>query len=122
MQLEPLVVANNNTSMGGAQSCPGLANMTDPRDGQINPTVQMGSQGWLKKYMNIGDIVDCRNDQNPLLLQKWFYNDNSRECDIYSGLYQLDEVMQGSLQIGVQGICPPDWHVTTDREFGTLTD
>lgn len=109
------------TSTGGAQSCPGLAQFTDPRDGQVYPTVQIGSQCWMKTNLNIGSIITIKQDQDPAQLQKWCYGDVSGNCDTYGGLYQWDEVMQGSTQIGVQGICPPGWHVPTDGEYATLT-
>lgn len=109
------------TSTGGAQSCPGLPEFTDPRDGQVYPTVQIGTQCWMAKNLNIGTIIDTRHDQDPNQLQKWCYGDISGNCDVYGGLYQWDQVMQGSTQIGVQGICPPGWHVPTDGEYATLT-
>jgi uncharacterized protein (TIGR02145 family) len=109
------------TSTGGAQSCPGLAQFTDPRDGQVYPTVQIGSQCWMKTNLNIGSVISIKQDQDPAQLQKWCYGDVSGNCDTYGGLYQWDEVMQGSTQIGVQGICPPGWHVPTDGEYATLT-
>jgi uncharacterized protein (TIGR02145 family) len=109
------------TSTGGAQSCPGLAEFTDPRDGQVYPTVQIGSQCWMKTNLNIGAIVPIKQDQDPSQLQKWCYGNVSGNCDVYGGLYQWDQIMQGSTQIGVQGICPPGWHIPTDGEFATLT-
>ena len=110
-----------NTSPGGAQSCPGLATFTDPRDGQIYPTVQIGSQCWMKKNLNIGSVIELHLDQDPTKFEKWCYGNVSGNCDLYGGLYQWEEIMQGSTQIGVQGICPPGWHVPTDGEFATLT-
>jgi uncharacterized protein (TIGR02145 family) len=110
-----------NTSAGGAQSCPGLATFTDPRDGQVYPTVQIGSQCWMKKNLNIGSIIEIHLDQDPNKLEKWCYGNVSGNCDVYGGLYQWEEVMQGATQIGVQGICPPGWHVPTDGEYATLT-
>jgi uncharacterized protein (TIGR02145 family) len=110
-----------NTTQGGEQSCPGLAVLVDPRDGQTYPTVQIGSQCWMAKNLNIGTIIDSKHDQDPAQLQKWCYGDVSGNCDLYGGLYQWDQVMQGSTQIGVQGICPPSWHVPTDGEYADLT-
>jgi uncharacterized protein (TIGR02145 family) len=110
-----------NTTQGGAQSCPGLAVLVDPRDGQQYPTVQIGERCWMAKNLNIGTIIDSKHDQDPSQLQKWCYGDVSGNCDLYGGLYQWDEVMQGSTQIGIQGICPPGWHVPTDGEFAELT-
>jgi uncharacterized protein (TIGR02145 family) len=110
-----------NTSSGGAQACPGLATFTDPRDGQVYPTVQIGSQCWMKKNLNIGSVIEIHVNQDPTKFEKWCYGNVSGNCDEYGGLYQWDEVMQGSTQIGVQGICPPGWHVPTDGEYATLT-
>lgn len=110
-----------NTSAGGSQSCPGLPSYTDPRDNQVYPTVQIGSQCWMKKNLNIGSVIELHVNQDPSKFEKWCYGNASGNCDVYGGLYQWDEVMQGSTQIGVQGICPPGWHVPTDGEFATLT-
>ncbi len=38
-----------------------------------------------------------------------------------AGLYQWDEMMQGSTTPGEQGICPTGWHIPTDGEWTALT-
>jgi len=50
-------------------------------------------------------------------------------CSYYPGgapneglLYQWSAAMDGSTTEGVQGICPPDWHVPTDAELKTLVE
>jgi uncharacterized protein (TIGR02145 family) len=100
--------------------CPGMATFTDARDGQVYPTVQIGSQCWMKKNLNVGTRIETTVGQNPLSLEKWCYDNNEDNCDIYGGLYQWDVIMQGAEQQGVQGICPDGWHVPTDGEWGTL--
>ncbi|NVO19829.1 MAG: hypothetical protein HXX13_09015 [Bacteroidetes bacterium] len=109
------------TGGGTGTSCPGMATFVDTRDGQVYPTVQIGSQCWMKKNLNIGSVIEIHVDQDPTTYQKWCYGNVSGNCDIYGGLYQWDEIMQGSTQIGIQGICPDGWHIPTDGEFATLT-
>lgn len=109
-----------NTTQGGSQSCPGLAVLVDPRDGQEYPTVQIGSQCWMAKNLNIGEIIELHQDQDPTKYQKWCYGNVSGNCDTYGGLYQWEELMQGSTQMGAQGICPDGWHVPSDGEWITM--
>jgi uncharacterized protein (TIGR02145 family) len=75
----------------------------------------------MKKNLNIGNVIELHVDQDPTKFEKWCYGNVSGNCDVYGGLYQWEEIMQGSTQIGLQGICPPGWHVPTDGEYATLT-
>lgn len=109
-----------NTSQGSGQSCPGLPVLTDPRDGQQYPTVQIGSQCWMAKNLNIGEIIELHQDQDPTKYQKWCFGNVSGNCDTYGGLYQWEELMQGATQQGSRGICPEGWHVPTDGEWITM--
>ena len=73
--------------------------------------------------MNVG--VRINGSQNPNatngIIEKYCYNDLESNCDIYGGLYQWDEMMQGSTTPGEQGICPTGWHIPTDGEWTALT-
>ena len=104
--------------------CPGMPTFTDPRDGQVYPTVKIGTQCWFKENLNIGTRINGIQNQDPTnpTIEKYCYDDNESNCDSYGGLYQWDEMMKNSTSPGVQGICPEGWHIPTDEEWTTLTD
>jgi len=96
--------------------------LTDTRDGQIYPTVQIGTQCWMAKNLNLGTLITATSEQtNNTTIEKYCYNDNVSNCDIYGGLYQWDEMMDYATTEGAQGICPDGWHLPTDGEWCTLT-
>ena len=79
--------------------CPGLPTITDPRDGQVYPTVQIGSQCWLQKNMNYQ--IDS----------SWCYENKSENCDFYGRLYDWETALK---------VCPKGWHLPSDEEWSTL--
>ncbi len=89
--------------------------------GQWYVTVQIGSQCWMAENLNVGTRIDGSQDQqeNPTV-EKYCYNDDVNECDTYGGLYQWNEMMQYSTQVGAQGICPDGWHLPSDEEWKIL--
>jgi len=97
--------------------------INDNRNGQIYNTVQIGDQCWMAENMNIGTMINGSNNQsqqNPEVIEKYCYNNDPANCDTYGGLYQWNEMMQYTTTQGVQGICPPDWHLPTDEEWKQL--
>jgi len=97
--------------------------ITDPRDGKTYNTVQIGTQCWFKENLNVGARINGSQNQNATngIIEKYCYNDLESNCDIYGGLYQWDEMMQGSTTPGEQVICPTGWHIPTDGEWTALT-
>jgi uncharacterized protein (TIGR02145 family) len=95
----------------------------DPRDLTIYNTVLIGTQCWFAQNLNIGTkIPGCSNQTNNGVIEKFCYNDDDdANCAIYGGIYQWNEAMQYTTTPGVQGICPPGWHVPTNDEWTTLT-
>jgi len=95
---------------------------TDMRDGQIYPTVQIGTQCWMAENLNIGTMIQGMSTQtNNGTIEKYCYDNAAANCDVYGGLYQWDEMMQYATTPGVKGICPDGWHLPPDGEFCTLT-
>jgi len=90
--------------------------------GQTYTTVEIGEQCWMKENLNIGTrIVALNNDQtNNGTIEKYCYDDDENNCDLYGGLYQWNEMMQYTTQEGAQGICPAGWHVPTDTDWKVL--
>ena len=96
---------------------------TDVRDGQNYSTKQIGTQCWMSENLNIGTLISAGNDQtNNGQIEKYCYNNNLTDCDIYGGLYQWNEMVQYNTQQGTQGICPNGWHLPTDASWTILTD
>ena len=97
----------------------------DPRDANIYPTVQIGTQCWMAKNLNIGTMVNGSQEQtnnSPTpVIEKYCHENNEANCAVYGGLYQWDEMMQYSTAPGKQGICPTGWHLPTNAEWTTLT-
>lgn len=99
--------------------CPGIPTVN--YEGQIYNTVLIGSQCWLKENMNVGTMINGIDDmEDNGIIEKYCYDNDHANCDIYGGLYQWDEVMQYTTTQGAQGICPSDWHLPTDEEWKQL--
>ncbi len=97
------------------QPCPGMPTFTDPRDGQTYNTVQIGDQCWMKENLNY-QVSDS-----------WCYDNNTTNCDNYGRLYTWHAAMAGasssnSNPSGVQGVCPPGWHLPSDAEWTELVN
>jgi len=100
----------------------------DHRNNQTYKTVKIGNQVWMAENLNIGTMInsttggtnsDGEQTENSII-EKYCYDNNASNCDTYGGLYQWDEMMQGSTTAGTQGICPTGWHLPTDDEWKTL--
>ena len=99
--------------------CPGTPTVT--YEGQVYNTVLIGSQCWLKENLNVGEMINgSENMSNDGTIEKYCYGNDPANCTTYGGLYQWDEMMQYTTTQGVQGICPPDWHLPTDEEWKQL--
>jgi uncharacterized protein (TIGR02145 family) len=101
--------------------------------GESYPTIQIGTQCWFAKNLNVGTMIQGANDQtNNSTLEKYCYNNDTANCAIYGGLYQWAEAVQyqngasnstspnPAFTGNVRGICPTGWHMPSDAEWGTL--
>ena len=99
--------------------CPGTPTVT--YEGQVYNTIQILSQCWLKENLNVGIMIDSLEDaEDNGIIEKYCYRNSNDSCDKYGGLYQWNEMMQYTSVEGVQGICPPGWHIPTDDEWKVL--
>jgi uncharacterized protein (TIGR02145 family) len=99
--------------------CPGNPSVT--YEGHVYNTVLIGSQCWLEENLNVGTMVyGNQNQADNSIIEKYCYNNNTVHCITYGGLYQWDEMMAYTSTPGVQGICPPGWHIPTDDEWKVL--
>lgn len=89
--------------------------------GETYPTVQIGTQCWFAKNLNIGTmILGSANPSDNGIIEKYCYNNLPANCITYGGLYQWEETMQYLHVEQAQGICPNGWHVPSWVEFETL--
>lgn len=100
-----------------------LTEVTDPRDGKAYPVVEIGGIAWMAENLNHGDRIDGDDEQTDnQLVEKFCYDDDETNCDVYGGLYQWNEMMQYENTEGAQGICMEGWHIPTDDEWEALVD
>jgi len=101
--------------------------------GESYPTVQIGTQCWFQKNLNVGTMIQGANDQtNNSVLEKYCYNNDTANCAIYGGLYQWAEAVQyqngatnttspsPAFSGNINGVCPNGWHVPSDGEWSTI--
>ena len=111
----PLVPTQSQTITANFASC------TDA-DNHNYATVTIGTQTWMAENLNVGTRINgTLNQANNGIIEKYCYDDNVGNCNIYGGMYQWTEMMQYSTTPGVQGICPSGWHVPTDADWCTMT-
>ncbi|MBI9037515.1 MAG: hypothetical protein JEY97_05220 [Bacteroidales bacterium] len=100
-------------------NCP--AAFIDPRDGQEYNAVMIGSQCWMAENINTGQKINGSQSQgNNGIIEKFCYDNDSVNCEIYGGLYQWEEMMDYTTIEGSQGICLTGWHIATDEEWKQL--
>jgi uncharacterized protein (TIGR02145 family) len=100
--------------------------MTDA-DGNVYPTVLIGTQCWMAKNINVGRFVqssitntDHSNLSNNGIIEKYCLFNNLDSCKLYGGLYDWDEAMGYTTTEGARGICPEGWHLPTVAEWNAL--
>ncbi len=99
--------------------CPGTPTIN--YEGQVYNTIQIFSQCWLKENLNVGTMIPGSQDtEDNDTIEKYCYGNSLASCENYGGLYSWNEMMQYNTQQGIQGICPPGWHLPTDEEWKVL--
>lgn len=87
----------------------------------VIPTVTIGTQTWMAKNLNVGVMLTAPAAQtNNGTVEKYCYNNNPSNCDIYGGLYAQGEALNYLEIEGTQGICPSGFHLPRKTEFETL--
>jgi uncharacterized protein (TIGR02145 family) len=95
--------------------------LTDIRDGQTYPTIQIGPQCWMAANLNFGiPVPSTQYQRDNCLSEKYCYQDLSAECAVRGAMYQWDELMRFDDTPGLQGLCPPGWHVPAEADWNTL--
>lgn len=126
-----LLLLSASTFVFGQKPCPGTPTIT--YDGKIYNTVQIGKQCWLRENLDIGTMIPMtKSETNNGVIEKYCYDNDSKNCDKYGGLYQWAEALQyangatndssshPALVGEIQGICPKGWHIPSFDEFRNL--
>lgn len=118
-------ISNTSEIRSFTTKIPGCNNVSSVTyGGKIYHTVAIGYQCWLKENLNIGAMrwssssADSMRDDG--VIEKYCYDNDTVNCNLYGGLYQWGEAMQYSKNPGAQGICPSGWHIPTSAEFKIL--
>jgi uncharacterized protein (TIGR02145 family) len=100
--------------------------LIDDRDGQSYPTVLIDAQCWMAGNLNVGTRINSTaggfQQTDNDIIEKYCYNNDPAQCDVYGGLYEWSEAMQYVTTEGAQGACPAGWHIPSDGEYTTLVD
>ena len=68
--------------------------------------VAIGAQCWLAQNLNSGKMIHGASPATDnQQIEKFCYDNNSKNCDTYGALYTWDEAMAYSCD-NTQGICP----------------
>ena len=112
--------------------------VTDPRDGNSYPTVQIGTQCWFAKNLAYLPMVHSNTqfatqgassqpgygvygyDGNDINAAKAHQISGVNMYNAYGVLYNWSATMSGTTTEGAKGACPSGWHIPTDAEFTTL--
>ncbi len=117
------LVKGNYINVGGGGSgnpCPGTPTVTDA-DGNVYNTVQIGSQCWMRENLRVGTTIEgSMNMTDNNIIEKYCYDDDPSNCEVFGGLYQWNEIMNYSEVEGTQGICPSGWHIPSDQDWKYL--
>ncbi len=71
--------------------------------------------------LKLGKMINgIDNQTDNATIEKYCYDNNPANCDIYGGPYQWDEMMKYATAESSQGFCPVGWHLPSDDEFKTI--
>ncbi len=94
--------------------------ITDARDGKVYKIVKIGAQWWMAENLNVGNQINSGTPQSDnQVTEKYCYNNDAENCNMFGGLYQWNEAMNHNPD-NQQGICPANWHVPTDADWKLL--
>ena len=92
--------------------------ITDIRDNTVYPTIQIGTQCWMATNLNYGTEIPHTIPQRDNCIPEKY----SRPSSLIPrpSYYQWDELMCYQDAEGLQGLCPPGWHVPSEPDWNQL--
>ena len=93
--------------------------LTDIRDNQQYPTVNLNGQCWMASDLNYGTEIQTTLQQRDNCVSEKYINPSSI-LNPPSSVYQWDELMRYDRTEGSQGLCPGGWHVPSEAEWLAL--
>jgi len=114
----------------------GFSTFTDPRDGNVYKTIQIGNQIWMAENLKYLPSVVGYETGSVTYPYYYVYGYNGTNISdakatenyaTYGVLYNWSAVMGGAMNSnnnpsGVRGVCPEGWHVPSEAEWTQLTD
>ncbi len=99
------------------QDNPFIDSILDPRDGQVYSTARINGYWMMTENLRYGTLLadSIWQENNDQAEYYSFEHDPAKEY--YGGLYTWDEVMDYDYNPGVQGVCPPGWHIPEVSEW-----
>ncbi len=108
--------------------CPGTPVVFDA-DGTMYPTIQIGDQCWMAENLKVGTFITSTETGSAHsdaadngIIEKYCFDNDENNCELYGGLYDWDEMMGYSTTVGSQGICPEGWHIPDNEDWLELDD
>jgi uncharacterized protein (TIGR02145 family) len=96
-------------------------NLTDIRDNKVYPTVLIGTQCWMAANLDYGvEILSSQHQRDNCIPEKYLQPPPGFPQQGEGCVYQWDELMCYDDAQGLQGLCPPGWHVPAETEWNTL--
>lgn len=85
-------------------------------DGNVYPTVKIGSQIWMVKNLNVSRY------NNGDTIESFCYNHDTAYCRLYGRLYPWNSIIGDIKSHKLKDVCPENWHIPSDAEWNTLLD
>ena len=119
--LFPIGCGKDYHSWKELKNCPGIPSFE--YEGQVYNTVQIGDQCWMAENLNVGVKISGNEEMtNNGKIEKYCYDNDPANCEIYGGLYQWDEIMNHDTTFWSGSICPNGWHIPSQNDWMKLAD
>jgi uncharacterized protein (TIGR02145 family) len=89
--------------------------------GQYYHTLQIGTQCWFQESLNAGTMLfNPAEAIDNSVIEKYCYEDDASNCQVYGGLYPWQEMMQYDNSERARGVCPFGWVIPSDADWVAL--
>ncbi len=133
----------NGTGYGSTMSfttqrAESAGNFTDPRDNNVYKTVIIGDQVWMAENLRYLPVVNGQNARSNSEPSYYVYDFDMNDSSVVNAKESINYITYGVLYnwhaaiageessyenpSGVQGVCPPGWHLPSNAEWIQLFD